>query len=69
MHADHPAEKIIESILPCSRYVQRLLESEPELLTEFRQNVQHPFLREEMQAFLNANSNIANDVVTALPLP
>ncbi len=61
MHADHPAEKIIESILPCSRYVQRLLEGEPELLTELRQNMQHPFLREEMQAFLNANSNIAND--------
>jgi glutamate-ammonia-ligase adenylyltransferase len=39
MHADHPPEEIIESILPCSRYVQRLLESERELLTELRQNV------------------------------
>lgn len=61
MHADHPAEKIIEFILPCSRYVQRLLESEPELLTELRQNVRYPFLREEMQAFLNATPDAAND--------
>ena len=61
MHADHPAKKIIEFILPCSRYVQRLLESEPELLTELRQNVRHPFLREEMQAFLNATPDAAND--------
>jgi glutamate-ammonia-ligase adenylyltransferase len=61
MHADHPPEKIIESILPCSRYVQRMLESEPELLTELRQNVQYPFLRGEMQAFLNASPHAIND--------
>ncbi len=61
MHADHSPEKLIEAILPCSRYAQRLLESEPELLTELRQNVEHSFLREEMQAFLNANADVAND--------
>ena len=61
MHADHSPEKLIEAILPCSRYAQRLLESEAELLTELRQNVEHSFLREEMQAFLNANTDAAND--------
>lgn len=61
MHTDHPPEEIIESIVPCSRYVQRLLESEPELLMELRQNLKQSFLREEMQAFLNANADVAND--------
>ena len=61
MHADHSPEEIIESILPCSRYVQRLLESEPELLAELRLNVDRPFFREEMQAFLNANADVASD--------
>ncbi|SEP16004.1 bifunctional [glutamate--ammonia ligase]-adenylyl-L-tyrosine phosphorylase/[glutamate--ammonia-ligase] adenylyltransferase [Nitrosovibrio sp. Nv6] len=61
MHGDHPAGAIIESILPFSRYIQRLVESEPELLAELKEGLQRPFLREEMQAFLDADCNIAND--------
>lgn len=63
MHADHSHEKIIESVLPYSRYVQHLLESEPELLTDLRQNVQHSFSRDEMQAFLHANPDAANNEI------
>ena len=48
MHADWPGEKIIDSILPYSRYLQRLLESEPELLPDLEQGLHQPFLRDEM---------------------
>ena len=51
MHTDPSATEIIERILPFSRYVYRLLESEPELLAELKQNLKSPFLREDMQAF------------------
>jgi len=34
MHPDHPVETVIDSILPYSRYAQRLLDSEPELRVE-----------------------------------
>jgi [glutamine synthetase] adenylyltransferase / [glutamine synthetase]-adenylyl-L-tyrosine phosphorylase len=61
MHADRPPAEIVESVLPFSRYMRRLLESEPELLTELEQNLRHPFLREEMQAFLNAYSDESKD--------
>ncbi|ARO88557.1 glutamine-synthetase adenylyltransferase [Nitrosospira lacus] len=61
MHADHPHEKIIEAVLPCSRYVQHLLKSEPGLLTELRQNLKYAIFREEMQAFLDASVGAAND--------
>ena len=62
MHtANHSVEEIIGSVLPFSRYVQRLLESEPELRTELLQNLQRPFLREEMQARLNADCGAATD--------
>lgn len=62
MHtANYSAEEIIRSALPFSRYVQRLLDSEPELRTELLQNLQRPFLREEMQAFLNAGCGAATD--------
>ena len=65
MPTDHDAkhdaaEEIIRGILPFSRYAQRLLESEPGLRTELLQNLQNPFLREEMQAFLNADAASAN---------
>jgi glutamate-ammonia-ligase adenylyltransferase len=60
MHDDRPAE-IVDAVLPFSRYVRRLLENEPELLTELKQNLQRAFFRDEMQAFLNANSKAAND--------
>lgn len=52
MH-DHPtARETISAILPFSRYLQRLLASEPELLAELEQNLHHPFSRGEMQRFL-----------------
>src|SRR5687768_13515699 len=61
MHVDRPAAEIVQSALPLSRYAQRLLESEPELLAELEQNVRQPFLREQMQAFLFTQSVEAND--------
>lgn len=61
MHDDHPAPELIEALLPFTRYAQRLVESEPALLTELRQGVQRPFRREEMRAFLNADPSAGND--------
>jgi glutamate-ammonia-ligase adenylyltransferase len=61
MHADRSGEKTINAVLPFSRYLQRLLESEPELLPYLEQHLHHPFLRDEMLAFLNANANNTND--------
>ena len=55
------AEEIIFSNLAFSRYAKRLLESEPNLRTELLQNIQHVFLEEEMQVFLNLNSNTINN--------
>ncbi|PTR14670.1 glutamate-ammonia-ligase adenylyltransferase [Nitrosospira sp. Nsp2] len=52
---------MIKSALPFSRYLQRLLESEPELLPDLEQHLGHPFLRDEMLAFLNANANNTRD--------
>ena len=57
----HTADAKIQAILPFSRYVQRLLESEPELRTELLQNLSHPLLKEEMQAFLDADVVAANN--------
>jgi len=62
MPTDQPStEEIILGILPFSRYAQRLLESEPGLRAELLQNLHTPFLKEEMQAFLQAASAAAND--------
>ncbi|WP_036575406.1 bifunctional [glutamate--ammonia ligase]-adenylyl-L-tyrosine phosphorylase/[glutamate--ammonia-ligase] adenylyltransferase [Nitrosospira briensis] len=61
MHTDRSATEIIERILPFSRYAYRILESEPGLRTELKQNLQSPFLRKEMQAFLNTNAKAVND--------
>jgi len=62
MHtADRSVEEIISSVLPFSRYVQRLFESEPELRAELLQNLRRPFLREEMQAYLNTDCDAATD--------
>ena len=60
MHADSSGDKIIDSILPYSRYLQRLLESEPEYCLTLSENLS-AFSREEMLAYLNANSNNTND--------
>lgn len=61
MHRDHPSREIIEAVLPFSRYIQRLAESEPALVGELGQTLGRPFGREEMQAFLNAESGAGND--------
>jgi glutamate-ammonia-ligase adenylyltransferase len=62
MHTNnYLAEKKIRSSLTFSRYAQRLLESEPELWTNLVQNMQHPFPKEDMQAYLNAYPNVTND--------
>jgi [glutamine synthetase] adenylyltransferase / [glutamine synthetase]-adenylyl-L-tyrosine phosphorylase len=54
-HTTHPsAEATLEHILPFSRYVQRLLGSEPHLRAYLLENLQRPFLREEMHAFMKA---------------
>ena len=56
------AEEIIESVLPFSRYAQRLLTSEPGLRAELLQDLQSPFLKEKMQARLDAScGNAASD--------
>jgi glutamate-ammonia-ligase adenylyltransferase len=61
MHPDHSVMTLIDSILPYSRYVQRLLASEPELQTELEKNLYRPFLAAEMREFLNANIDAIND--------
>ena len=62
MHTtNYLAEKKIRSSLTFSRYAQRLLESEPELWTNLVQKMQHPFPKEDMQAYLNAYPNVTND--------
>ena len=44
--------EILAKILPFSRYMQRLLESDPTLRTELLQNLDNPYTRNEMQLFL-----------------
>ncbi|HEY6044461.1 MAG TPA: bifunctional [glutamate--ammonia ligase]-adenylyl-L-tyrosine phosphorylase/[glutamate--ammonia-ligase] adenylyltransferase, partial [Nitrosospira sp.] len=61
MHDDTSAEEIIRSILPFSRYAQRLLESEPELSVELRRKLRHPWSRAEMEGLLRADSDLANN--------
>jgi [glutamine synthetase] adenylyltransferase / [glutamine synthetase]-adenylyl-L-tyrosine phosphorylase len=61
MYANRPGGTMINSILPFSRYLQRLLESEPELLPYLEQHSRQPFLRDEMLAFLNRNANNTDD--------
>ncbi len=50
-------EAILEATLPYSRYAQRLLESEPYLRTSLIDNLSHPYLRKEMQAYLDSHTN------------
>ena len=61
MHDDTSAEEIIRSILPFSRYAQRLLESEPELSVELRRNLRHPWSAAEMEGLLRADSDLPNN--------
>ena len=61
MHADTPAAEIIRSILPFSRYMQRLLEGEPELLAELQQRLHQPWVRAEMEGILDAHFDAANN--------
>jgi glutamate-ammonia-ligase adenylyltransferase len=61
--AINSAEEIIESVLPFSRYAQRLLTSEPGLRDELLKDLRSPFLREEMQARLDASYGNATDEI------
>ncbi|SFU41851.1 glutamate-ammonia-ligase adenylyltransferase [Nitrosospira multiformis] len=61
MLSHSPAREIVQSILPLSRYVQGQVASDPGLLAELEQNLQRPFMREEMQAFLQASAQGIND--------
>jgi len=61
MHPDHPVETVIDSILPYSRYAQRLLDSEPELRVELEKNLHRPFVAAEMRQFLDADAVAASD--------
>lgn len=49
------SETILETALPYSRFAQRLLESEPHLRTSLVANLSQPYLREDMQAFLDSH--------------
>jgi glutamate-ammonia-ligase adenylyltransferase len=53
---DNTPDTILAAALPFSRYVQRILNSEPARKTALLEKLQSPFLREEMQAFLDSQS-------------
>lgn len=55
------ATSIIDSILPYSRYLKRILESEPELHQELLKQLYHPLTREEMLDFLQNPSALPAD--------
>lgn len=57
-------EEKIRSSLTFSCYAQRILESEPSLWAELIDNVQQPFQREKMQAYLNTFPNAATDKIS-----
>lgn len=51
------ATTILGTMLPYSRYMQRLLESEPLLRNALLESLHHPYSRKEMQTFLNSHLN------------
>jgi [glutamine synthetase] adenylyltransferase / [glutamine synthetase]-adenylyl-L-tyrosine phosphorylase len=53
-------EEIIDSILPLSRYLAHLLESNPDLREELVQNLHRPLRREEMRQSLSIDSSGAD---------
>lgn len=55
------ATSIIDSVLPYSRYLKRILESEPELHQELLKQLYHPLTREEMLDFLQNPSALPAD--------
>lgn len=55
------ATSIIDSVLPYSRYLKRILESEPELHQELLKQLYHPLTREEMLDFLQNPSTLPAD--------
>jgi len=55
------AASIIDSVLPYSRYLKRILESEPELYQELLKQLYHPLTREEMFDFLQNPSTLPAD--------
>ncbi len=57
MHTIHQdPEAILHSVLPFSRYVQRILNSEPTQKSILLENLQHPYRGTDMQAFLDRHS-------------
>ncbi|SEA09807.1 glutamate-ammonia-ligase adenylyltransferase [Nitrosospira multiformis] len=61
MPSDRPAGEIVQSVLPLSRYAQAQLANDAALLAELEQNLRRPFMREEMQAFLQASAEGINN--------
>ncbi len=57
-------EDILNKVLPFSRYAQRLLQSEPNQRELLLQNIQHPFLINEMKAYLDHHLNNCEDEAT-----
>lgn len=51
----------MQSVLPLSRYIQGQLASDAGLLAELEQNLQRPFIQEEMQAFLQTFAEGVNN--------
>ena len=63
LHGSHTStEFLLEKILPFSRYAQRLLVSEPELKDYLSHKGASPFLREEMQEFLDSTCTSLDEV-------
>ncbi|MBL0012161.1 MAG: bifunctional [glutamate--ammonia ligase]-adenylyl-L-tyrosine phosphorylase/[glutamate--ammonia-ligase] adenylyltransferase [Nitrosomonas sp.] len=65
MHtANHPPDATLAAALPFSRYVQRILDSEPARKVGLLKALQSPFRRDEMLTFLDSQSaHIANEEI------
>lgn len=62
MHTtSHSSNTTLTAALPYSRYVQRILDSEPARKTALLETLQSPFQKDEMQAFLDSQSGQITD--------
>ncbi|MDP1559496.1 MAG: bifunctional [glutamate--ammonia ligase]-adenylyl-L-tyrosine phosphorylase/[glutamate--ammonia-ligase] adenylyltransferase [Nitrosomonas sp.] len=57
LSTDQSTVAILDTVLPYSRYAQRILESEPFLRVALLENLPHLYSRNEMQTFLNSRLN------------
>lgn len=55
--ADHSPDRILTTVLPFSRYAQRILDSEPARKIALLPMLAFPFSRDEMQTFLDVRSS------------